>query len=297
MPDFKTIIEEIKWYDSGAATTRKKYLEKLNNITGRNVVSYYSAFLQKSDSSPLLIEDSDMGGFMSVFRGLDRTKGLDLILHTPGGVLSATEAIINYIRRIFDTNIRVIVPQLAMSGGTIIALSAKEILMGYHSSLGPIDPQLMSVSAHAVLEEFETAKREIQNNPNCTELWKTIIAKYHPTFIGDCQKAVIWSEELARDLLATGMFRDEPDDIKAQTIDRIIDGLADHGNSKSHDRHFSSKLCTEFGLKILNLESNQDLQDAVLSVHHATIYTMSQPTVIKLIENHEGKSHVIATNG
>jgi ATP-dependent protease ClpP protease subunit len=299
MPDFNTIAEEIRQHASSQSfsevVVRKKYLEHLHKITNRNVVLYYSAFLEKSGNIPLRIDDSDMGGFMLVLAELPTDQGLDLILHTPGGILSSAEAIIRYIRDLFGDNIRVIVPQLAMSAGTLIALSAKEIIMGAHSSLGPIDPQFMGVSAHAVIEEFDNAKEEIKKDPSCIELWKTIIAKYRPTLIGDCQKAVAWSAELARELLSTGMFRDSSEESKLETINHILAGLADHGASKSHDRHFSATQCKDFGLKIANLGSDQNLQDAVLSIHHAAICTMGLPSVVKLIENHKGKRYLLET--
>ncbi|MDR2115850.1 MAG: hypothetical protein LBP87_05660 [Planctomycetaceae bacterium] len=299
MPDFNTVIEEIKQcnslLDSADTIVRKKYLEVLHEITGRNIVLYYSAFLEKSGNLPFGIDDNDMGSFMLMFAGLTRNKGLDLILHTPGGIFSAAESIIHYIRYLFGNDIRVIVPQLAMSAGTLIALSAKEIVMGYHSSLGPIDPQFMGVSAHAVIAEFQNAKEEIQKDPSCLELWKTIIAKYRPTFIGDCRNAVMWSEELARELLSTGMFHAYPKKIQQQKIDQVLKELADHSKSKAHNRHFSAKQCKDFGLEIFNLESDEKIQEAVLSIHHAAIYTMGHPSVIKLIENHEGKRHLLKT--
>lgn len=55
--------------------------------------------------------------------------GLDLILHTHGGQIAATESIVHYLRSIFGNNIRAFIPQLAMSAGTMIALSCKEIIM------------------------------------------------------------------------------------------------------------------------------------------------------------------------
>ncbi|HBT77761.1 MAG TPA: serine protease [Planctomycetaceae bacterium] len=272
---------------------RRKYICQLSERTGRNTVIYYSAWLQKSGDFPLGIDDTDMNGFMSVFKGLDRSKGLDLVLHTPGGVLSATEAIIDYFRDLFGSDIRVIVPQLAMSAGTLIALSAREIVMGCHSSLGPIDPQFGGVSAHGVIEEFNTAKKEINENPGCAELWKTIISKYRPTFIGDCQKAIKWGDELARKLLSTGMFAEVEEQKGREIIRKIIDGLADHDASKAHDRHFSAKKCAKFGLNVTYLEDDKELQDAVLSVHHAAICLVGKPDIIKLIENQNGKNHIV----
>ncbi|WP_337461520.1 hypothetical protein [Jutongia sp.] len=77
---------------------------------------------------------------MTCIHGMDCSKGLDLVLHTPGDSPAAAEAIVNYLRAKFGNDIRVIVPQLAMSAGTMIACSAKQIIMGKQSSLGPIDP-------------------------------------------------------------------------------------------------------------------------------------------------------------
>ena len=68
-------------------------------------------------------------------------KELDLILHSPGGSLEAAEQIVTYLRSKYD-NIRAIVPQNAMSAATMIACACDEIMMGKHSALGPIDPQI-----------------------------------------------------------------------------------------------------------------------------------------------------------
>jgi ClpP class serine protease len=100
----------------------------------------------------------------------------------------------------FGIDIRVIVPQLAMSAGTMVALASREILMGKHSSLGPIDPQIFGMPAHGIIEEFETAKREIQANPAAIPIWQPIIAKYTPTLIGEAQKSIDWSNKMVKDL-------------------------------------------------------------------------------------------------
>jgi ClpP class serine protease len=91
---------------------------------------------------------------MNFIHGLDRTKGLDLILHTPGGDVAATESIIEYLRQMFGNNVRAIVPQMAMSAGTMIACSCKSIVMGKQSNIGPIDPQLGGIPADVVKLEL-----------------------------------------------------------------------------------------------------------------------------------------------
>lgn len=101
----------------------------MSEHTGRNVISYYSSWLTKNGVQNLDICDADMTGFMTAVNGIECQKGLDLILHTPGGDPTAAEVIVNYLRSKFNSDIRVIVPQLAMSAGTMIACAGKEIIM------------------------------------------------------------------------------------------------------------------------------------------------------------------------
>ena len=156
MPSLIEIKRELK---DNPVNTLKKYVNSLSEYTGRNVIVYSSGWLNVSSEWPVSINDKDMNGFMAMTYGLDFDKGLDLILHTPGGSVAATESIINYLYRMFNGNVRALIPQLAMSGGTMIACSCNEIVMGKQSSLGPIDPQILGVPAQALIDEFLTAKK------------------------------------------------------------------------------------------------------------------------------------------
>jgi ClpP class serine protease len=118
MPSWHQLLEEIKIKGSTYDVVRRDYLRKLQRITGRNVILYYSGWLQKQGVPGIQVNDADKNGFMTVIHGLDRSKGLDLILHTPGGETAATESIVDYLYSMFGTNIRAIVPQLAMSAGS-----------------------------------------------------------------------------------------------------------------------------------------------------------------------------------
>lgn len=119
-----------------------------------------------------------MNAFMNAVYQLDKSKGLDLILHTPGGDLAATENIVNYLHSVFVADIRAVVPQLSMSAGTMIAFSCKEIIMGKQSSLCPIDPQYQSLACQALIDYFHKAVNDVTANPNSLGLWQTIISKY-----------------------------------------------------------------------------------------------------------------------
>ena len=282
MPNLLEISGE---YHAARHRVRLKYLEQLHSLTGRNIIVYYSGWLQKPNAPKAVIalRDIDVHGFMSVINGLDRDEGLDLILHTPGGEVAATEALVNYLRSMFGVNIRVIVPQIALSAGTMIACAAKTILMGKHSSLGPIDPQIMGIAAHGVVREFQRAYEEIKEDPAKIYVWRPIIAQYHPTLVGKCEQAIDWAEELAAKWLETGMLKN--DKTKAKKIAGV---LANHHKTKSHSRHLSAEFCKKLGLKVEMIEENQELQDAVLSVHHVCILTLMQTSAAKLIMNHKG---------
>ncbi len=83
------------------------------------------------------------------------------MLHTPGGSVAAAESIVDYLKRMFGNDVRTIVPQIAMSAGTMVACACKTIVMGSHSNMGPIDPQLRGFPAQEVLAEIERAYHEL----------------------------------------------------------------------------------------------------------------------------------------
>lgn len=295
MPSWHDILNEIKQSGSTFDVVRRHYLQELSEKTGRNTILYYSGWLQKPGVAGTEVNDSDKNGFMAVIHQLDRSKGLDLMLHTPGGEVAATESLIDYLRSMFGDNIRAIVPQLAMSAGTMIACSCKEIVMGKHSNLGPVDPQFRGTPAHGIKEEFARAYTEIKKADGTIDqakiaVWQPILAKYPPAFVGECEKAIAWSDEIVTECLKTGMFKGDPKaDEKAKAI---IEELGDHALTKSHSRHLSAQKCKDLGLKIVDLENDQDLQEKVLSVHHACIHTLSATPAFKIIENQNGVAFI-----
>lgn len=288
MPNWNEILAEInsEALQGPLDRVRRKYLILLHKKTGRNIIAYYSGWLQKPNLSQLMINDEDKNGFMSAVHGMDRNLGLDLILHTPGGNIAATESLVSYLKKMFNNNIRVIIPQIAMSAGTMIACSAKEILMGKQSSLGPIDPQFNGISCDGVIKEFQRALEEIKLKPETIPIWQAIVAKYHPSFLGDCQYAIDWSREMVIRWLQEAMFMDDP--AAKMKAESIVMKLQDHSAQKTHERHLDVDDCIGVGLNVVKLEEDQELQDLVLTVHHAFMHTMANSATIKIIENHMG---------
>jgi hypothetical protein len=290
MPNWSDVLREIQACEGGLDRIRRKYLKKVSEITGRPVIAYYSGWLQKPNQYSTSLSDDDKNGFMNAVHGLPRDKGLDLILHTPGGDFAATESIVDYLRKMFGTDIRAIVPQLAMSGGTMIACACREIWMGKQSNLGPIDPQFRGIPAHGVIAEFEEAVREIRKDPGTIPLWQTIIGKYHPTFIGECRNAIHLATEIVTGWLVSGMFAGE--EKAREKAAQIVLKLNNHADTKTHARHIHADEAQRFGLKILMLEDAPEMQDAVLTTHHAYMHTFAGSGAAKIIENHLGNAIV-----
>lgn len=299
MPDWNQILDELNTVEAAARSqstfdiVRRKYLKELHKVTERNVIVYYSGWLQKPDILATQINDEDKNGFMTVLHELDHSKGLDIILHTPGGETGATESLVDYLRSICGTDIRAFVPQLAMSGGTVIACGCKKIYMGKHSSLGPIDPQIGGIPAHGVIEEFNRAFEEVKEDPDKILVWQPILSKYSPALIGRCEKALAMVREMVIYWLKTGMFADDDENVAAAKSENVADNLINYTDLKSHDRHLNPQDCKELiGLNVHFLEKNEVLQDAVLSVHHACMHTLAGTQAFKIIENHTGKAFI-----
>jgi ClpP class serine protease len=96
------------------------------------------------------IDIDDSEAILRAIKMTDENVPIDLILHTPGGLVLAAEQIAHAIQR-RKAKVTVFVPHYAMSGGTFIALAAGEIAMDENAVLGPVDPQLGQQAAASIL--------------------------------------------------------------------------------------------------------------------------------------------------
>src|SRR6267378_7349402 len=97
------------------------------------------------------IDINDAEDVMRAIELTDPEVGIDLVLHTPGGLVLAATQIARAIRN-RKGKVTVLVPHYAMSGGTLIGLAADEIVMSPHAVLGPVDPQLGEYPAASILK-------------------------------------------------------------------------------------------------------------------------------------------------
>ncbi|HOI55672.1 MAG TPA: ATP-dependent Clp protease proteolytic subunit [Phycisphaerae bacterium] len=273
---------------------RRKYLTLLAEHTGRSTILYASKFTQPTQQPIgqfVTISDGDLQGIMTVIHKLPGKK-LDLILHSPGGSPQAAEAIVSYLRSRFS-HIRVIVPHLAMSAATMIACAADTVVMGEHSFLGPIDPQLVFnagvVPAEAILDQFDLAKKECVD-PKNLGAWMPMLPQYGPALLVQCRHALDLARQLVEGWLRTYMLKSDPQG--PANAKAIADWLGQHGHWKSHSRHIPREELRNRGLRIEDLEKDNKAQDLILSVFHATTHTLQASTAVKIIENNLGRAYI-----
>jgi hypothetical protein len=304
MPTWGEILKELIDFQSKEKKppfdfVRRKYLRSLQQYTNRNTILYASNWTQPKDvpSQIISIVDEDIQGFMEVVSGLSGSE-LDIIIHSPGGSAEATEALVIYLRSKFD-HIRMIIPYGAMSAATMLACSADEIVMGKHSFIGPIDPQvlvhtrlgLQAIPAQAIIEQFERACEECKADPKNLGVWIPIVEQYGPALLVQCKNAIELSKLLVAEWLEKYMFA--KDKQSKEKSNKIANMLANHSFFKSHGRHIGREQAKkDFGLRITNLEDDQDFQDLVLSVFHTTTHTFEGTPAVKIIENHLGRAFV-----
>jgi ClpP class serine protease len=152
------------------------------------------------------IQDSEQ--ILRAIKLTDPDVPIDLILHTPGGLVLASEQIANALSR-HPAKVTVFVPHYAMSGGTLIALAANEIVMDENAVLGPVDPQIgqyPAVSILSVIDQKPIAEIDDQTLI-LADISRKAIRQVQETVrrIACCHYSVEQAEKLAQEL-ATGRW-------------------------------------------------------------------------------------------
>jgi ClpP class serine protease len=130
-----------RWLVAGA---RRRALERLAKQRGATVITLIHRQETVSFLGIPLMRHIDIDDAESVLRAIRETpagRPIEIILHTPGGLVLAARQIASALAD-HDGKVTAVVPHYAMSGGTMIALAADEILVDGHAALGPIDPQV-----------------------------------------------------------------------------------------------------------------------------------------------------------
>ncbi|MCT7981802.1 hypothetical protein NG796_00695 [Laspinema sp. A4] len=175
------------------------------------------------------IEDSEQ--ILRAIRMTPPNVPIDLILHTPGGLVLATEQIARALIR-HQGKVSVFVPHYAMSGGTMLALASDEIVMDENAVLGPVDPQLGTSPAASILKVLE--EKPISEIDDQTLIMADI-----------ARKAIAQVQRFVRTLLEDNIPVQK---INPEDIDTIIEKLTT--GQVTHDYPITVEEATEMGLPI-----------------------------------------------
>jgi ClpP class serine protease len=174
-----------------------------------------------------LVRYIDIDDAESVLRAIrDAPEGhpIEIILHTPGGLVLAASQIAAALAD-HDGRVTAVVPHYAMSGGTLIALAADEIVVDAHSVLGPVDPQLGEYPAASIV----AAAAQPGDHDDRTLMLADVASK-----------ALVQAEHTTRELLARHMSQD-----RARDVARLLST-----GRWTHDFPLSAREATALGLPL-----------------------------------------------
>ncbi len=183
------------------------------------------------------IDVNDSEDVLRAIQMTDPDVPLDIVLHTPGGLVLAALQIARAIRG-HKGKVTVLVPHYAMSGGTLIALAADEIIMSPYAVLGPVDPQLGQYPGASLVKVIE------QKPINKVDDETLILADVS-------RKAIVQVKNASRELLMRHMAQDQAESL----ADKLATG------TWTHDYPISAEEATRLGLSI-----NTDIPKEVLEL-------------------------------
>jgi ClpP class serine protease len=183
------------------------------------------------------IDVNDSEDVLRAIQMTDPDVPLDIVLHTPGGLVLAALQIARAIRG-HKGKVTVLVPHYAMSGGTLIALAADEIIMSPYAVLGPVDPQLGQYPGASLVKVVE------QKPINKVDDETLILADVS-------RKAIVQVKNASRELLMRHMAQDQAESL----ADKLATG------TWTHDYPISAEEATRLGLSV-----NTDIPKEVLEL-------------------------------
>ncbi|MDT8284396.1 MAG: ATP-dependent Clp protease proteolytic subunit [Thermovirgaceae bacterium] len=220
--------------------SRVMAIRSLEKMRGSRVITLIHrqesiGFLGMFSRNFINIEDSEE--LLRAIRMTSSDTPIDLIVHTPGGLLLAASQIAAALNK-HESKVTVFVPHYAMSGGTLIALAADEIVMDRHAVLGPVDPQIGQYPAVSILKAV--AEKPVAEVDDDTLILADI-----------SRKAIAQTHKFVVKLLV--------DNVPVEEAERLAQILTE--GRWTHDYPISSEEAAELGLFV-----STDLPDEISQV-------------------------------
>ena len=243
-PHLQSVLQEIQQTQQGNKCRQEliKEIESLDVAKPRRLLVYISNMGNFNSQ----ISPAHTVPMADALAQIGRTENLDLMIHTPGGSGETAEKIVEMCRNHCSGEFRVVIPNMAKSAGTLIALGADKIVMGHCSEVGPIDPQIrisvnnspQQVSAwtfiHARDELLRKFKEAIAKGENA-DAYLQQLATIDTVFVSHCEQLMEFAKKVGRKwITARLMARGIPQPDAERSADAVIDFL---GNVEEHITH------------------------------------------------------------
>jgi ClpP class serine protease len=269
-----------------APTTRRPLFGKIEKaLEGRALVTFFTSF-----NHPVQIEDSDVDALEAILQKLDVSKGLAIMVSSPGGNGLSAERIVNTCRTYSGTkDYWAIVPGKAKSAGTIVCMGASKILMANSSELGPVDPQIFPVedgkrkafSLHNLVEGYDRLFKNAVDTSGKLEPFLQQLAKYDDREINTYRGIIQLSSDIAKKILGAGMMAGtSPTDIEKQ-IEIFLNPSA---GTLAHGRPIFIGEAQQCGLKCEQIDVKSRLWQDIYELYVRTNVYVSR-SACKAIES------------
>ena len=277
---------------------RKKQLSRIAQARERDVLVYASDSSKARQGAPVAIDNSDLLPITDQISNLNGSA-IDVLLETGGGSGETAEDIVRLLHGKFSS-VAFVIPGMAKSAGTIMAMAGDEILMEPASSLGPIDAQIQwegkVFSAEAFLKGLESIKAEVVAANSLNRAYIPILQRISPGEIQHAENALSFAKVLVTDWLKEHKFKNwdvhkthDPGAVvtaeqKSARAKEIADTLCDHSKWLSHGRSIKIPDLERIGLQITDYTKNTELSDAIRRYHVLLQMTFDSTGIYKLFE-------------
>ena len=285
MKKSKLIFQQVVEEQYQGLSTRSKLYEELELELDKPVVSFFTSF-----KYPVMIEDSDANMLEGLLQKIDLTKGLVLILSSPGGDGLASERIINICRAYSGTGeYEVIIPGKAKSAATMICFGASKIIMGKTSELGSTDPQIVysekekvkRFSIYNIVKSYDDLfERAIKEKGNLQPYIQQL-SNYDSREIAEFRNILSLSQDIVIKALKTGMLSG----FSNSKIKRKIKDFLTPEKVKTHGRPIYAQDAKKSGLIIEIKDVKEKFWSIIYELYIRLDNYVSTNNVAKCIEN------------
>ncbi len=292
------VLHEMQQAQQGTQSRQQliRKIESLDAAKPRRLLLY----IANTENAASAVNTADIVPLGDALAPMGKVKNLDLVIHTFGGSGETAEKVVEMCRNHCEGEFRVVVPNMAKSAGTLIALGADRIVMGYCSELGPIDPQIRIVVGNAaqlvsawtfirtrdVLVERVNQAAAKKENP-AAHLQQ--LAAIDPVFVTHCEQLMTFAKQLGRKWIACRL-KDQGVSAKqaGRQAFKVVKFLSNVEEHITHGRLISAaelKENCEPPLNVDELPENDGFWQLLWELYvRCEVFLKSAPPKAKLIE-------------